>query len=325
MNPELAHSATRAGPTRSWPAAPPAPPLAVRVLASEPCRAGAVPLVVDDEPMPTVVYFHGGGWVVGDRRHPPRPRPSHLHARCDAVVVSVDYRLSARGPVPGGLRGRLARAAEWAYQNASVCWSSASNDFARSSPETARAASSRRRWPSGAATPAGRSPRSCCSTRSPTSQGAMTAEPCQRLLHVTRVERTQGELRTDPSRAWPISPRSLRLRRGIGRLAGVAQTAGGRPERPGTRPLCTRRRWTSCGPRATSTPTRCAGPACDVISREWPTLNHSYFGLGGVSAVADGAAATGAAATDLHEILRRNAPAAAGPRRPAERPLPLYP
>ena len=45
----------------------------------------------------------------------------------------------------------------------------------------------------------------------------------------------------------------------------------------------------------------------DVISREYPSLNHSYFGLGGVSAVADAAAQE--AATDLLEILRRNATA----------------
>jgi acetyl esterase len=38
-----------------------------------------------------------------------------------------------------------------------------------------------------------------------------------------------------------------------------------------------------------------------VISREWPTLNHSYFGFGGVSAVADSAAAQ--AAEDLRELL----------------------
>jgi acetyl esterase len=39
-----------------------------------------------------------------------------------------------------------------------------------------------------------------------------------------------------------------------------------------------------------------------VIAREHPSLNHSYFGLGGVSAVADAAAAQ--AADDLHELLR---------------------
>ena len=42
----------------------------------------------------------------------------------------------------------------------------------------------------------------------------------------------------------------------------------------------------------------------DVISREFPSLNHSYFGLGGVSGVAD--AAAGQAADDLRELLARH-------------------
>jgi acetyl esterase len=38
-----------------------------------------------------------------------------------------------------------------------------------------------------------------------------------------------------------------------------------------------------------------------VVAREHPSLNHSYFGLGGVSAVADAAAAQ--AAEDLRTVL----------------------
>jgi acetyl esterase len=41
----------------------------------------------------------------------------------------------------------------------------------------------------------------------------------------------------------------------------------------------------------------------DVIAREFPSLNHSYFGLGGVAAVADAAAAEGA--DDLRTVLAR--------------------
>ena len=41
----------------------------------------------------------------------------------------------------------------------------------------------------------------------------------------------------------------------------------------------------------------------DVIAREHPSLNHAYFGLGGVSSVADAAASE--AADDLREILAR--------------------
>ena len=46
-----------------------------------------------------------------------------------------------------------------------------------------------------------------------------------------------------------------------------------------------------------------AAAGVDVIAREHPSLNHSYFGLGGVSAVADAASAQ--AAQDLLEILAR--------------------
>ena len=49
----------------------------------------------------------------------------------------------------------------------------------------------------------------------------------------------------------------------------------------------------------------------DVISREHPSLNHSYFGLGGVSAVADAAAAQ--AAADLNELLDRRSAGTAAP------------
>lgn len=62
--------------------------------------------------LPTVVFFHGGGWVVGDL-------DSHdLTARTiatlsDAVVVSVDYRLAPEHPFPAGLEDASA-AARWA-------------------------------------------------------------------------------------------------------------------------------------------------------------------------------------------------------------------
>lgn len=55
-----------------------------------------------DNPLPTVVYYHGGGWVTGTldsidglcRR---------LARRLEAVVVSVDYRLAPEQPFPAGL------------------------------------------------------------------------------------------------------------------------------------------------------------------------------------------------------------------------------
>ncbi|MCF6471446.1 alpha/beta hydrolase [Nonomuraea sp. MG754425] len=52
-----------------------------------------------DAPLPVVVYFHGGGWVLGSvRRNDATARD--LAIRTGAVVVSVDYRLAPEHPFP---------------------------------------------------------------------------------------------------------------------------------------------------------------------------------------------------------------------------------
>ena len=46
-----------------------------------------------DEPVPTIIYFHGGGWVVGDNdTH--MPTCARLALEANALVVSVDYPLA---------------------------------------------------------------------------------------------------------------------------------------------------------------------------------------------------------------------------------------
>ncbi|MEU9987043.1 alpha/beta hydrolase [Streptomyces sp. NPDC048045] len=62
---------------------------------------------VSDEPVPAVVWIHGGGWLEGDRRFPPPTVPAELlfgsilGARL--AVVTIDYRHSLEAPFPAQL------------------------------------------------------------------------------------------------------------------------------------------------------------------------------------------------------------------------------
>jgi len=67
-------------------------------------------------PMPVLVFFHGGGWVIGSiETHDAVCRPLANAAGC--IVVSVDYRLAPEHPFPAGLDDALA-ATEWVAANA---------------------------------------------------------------------------------------------------------------------------------------------------------------------------------------------------------------
>lgn len=69
-----------------------------------------------ERPQPLVLYFHGGGWVVGSLdTHDSNCRK--LADETDYVVVSVDYRLAPEHPFPAGLEDCYA-AFEWAAANA---------------------------------------------------------------------------------------------------------------------------------------------------------------------------------------------------------------
>ena len=69
-----------------------------------------------DGPHPTIVFFHGGGFVIGDLD----THDDHTRLLCrdvDAVVLSVAYRLAPETPFPGGYEDCLA-ATMWAVEHA---------------------------------------------------------------------------------------------------------------------------------------------------------------------------------------------------------------
>jgi acetyl esterase len=72
-----------------------------------PGPAGPVPArayvpVATDEPLPVVVFFHGGGWTIGSvAEYDPIAR--QIANRSGALVVSVDYRLAPEHPYPAAV------------------------------------------------------------------------------------------------------------------------------------------------------------------------------------------------------------------------------
>ncbi|XP_066347259.1 tuliposide A-converting enzyme 1, chloroplastic-like [Miscanthus floridulus] len=87
--------------------------------------------------LPVVVYFHGGGFVIGSAGSAAYHRClNDLAAACPAVAVSVDYRLAPEHPVPAAYEDSLA-ALKWALSSSSVAdaeadpWLAAHGDPAR--------------------------------------------------------------------------------------------------------------------------------------------------------------------------------------------------
>jgi acetyl esterase len=67
-------------------------------------------------PFPVLVWFHGGGWVVGDLETTD-PTARHLTVGANCVVISVDYRLAPETKFPGAVDDSYA-ATVWAAQQA---------------------------------------------------------------------------------------------------------------------------------------------------------------------------------------------------------------
>jgi acetyl esterase/lipase len=69
-----------------------------------------------DGPHPIVVYFHGGGWVLGDQASDD-PLCRDICVRADVVVVSVDYRHAPEARFPAAIDDGFA-ALGWIAANA---------------------------------------------------------------------------------------------------------------------------------------------------------------------------------------------------------------
>jgi acetyl esterase/lipase len=76
------------------------------------------PPVAQHSDLPLVVFYHGGGWAIGDLdTHDPVARAHAVGA--EAIVVSVDYRLAPEHPFPAGVDDCWA-ALQWAAEHAAA-------------------------------------------------------------------------------------------------------------------------------------------------------------------------------------------------------------
>ena len=108
MTPQSARDALRA--LAASRAAVPPPPVASAIDTEVKGAAGKLAARVyrvSDEQSPTVVFFHGGGWVAGDLETHDR-QARLLAIETGAVVVSVDYRRPPETRFPGAFEDGFA-------------------------------------------------------------------------------------------------------------------------------------------------------------------------------------------------------------------------
>ncbi|HYD96264.1 MAG TPA: alpha/beta hydrolase [Noviherbaspirillum sp.] len=100
---------------------PDAPPVAIVRELQAPGPGGAIPLRLyrpqaGDAPLPALVYFHGGGWTIGDLdTHDTLCRQLANASGC--IVVAVDYRMGPEHRFPAAVDDSLA-ALHWVHAQA---------------------------------------------------------------------------------------------------------------------------------------------------------------------------------------------------------------
>ncbi|MBA3782954.1 MAG: alpha/beta hydrolase [Nocardioides sp.] len=250
--------------------------------------AGGVPARVfwptEGEVAGTLVYFHGGGWILGGI-------DTHLHharrlaVEAGVVVVSVDYRLAPEHPFPAAYDDCLA-ATRWAADSLGELGGATAGlvvggDSAGAQLAASVAIACR---DTGLDLAAQLLVVPVVDGRGAYADRARNAEFPSRESNATGyglLLTTMGAFveHYAPTSAddWRVSP--ILARSSAGSLAGLApaivHTAGFDVLRDEGRAYAD-------ALSAAGTP---------VTFRTWPTLNHSFLGLGGVSAAADAAAA----------------------------------
>ncbi len=74
------------------------------------------PPVAQHDNLPVVVFYHGGGWAIGDLDTHDHVARAHA-VGAEAIVVSVDYRLAPEHPFPAGVQDAWA-ALRWVGEHA---------------------------------------------------------------------------------------------------------------------------------------------------------------------------------------------------------------
>jgi acetyl esterase len=241
-------------------------------------------------PIPLIVYFHGGGWVIGGIE----TQLAHAYRQCTqvgAVVVSVGYRCAPEALFPAAFDDCLA-VTDWAAGQAVRLGAHpdllvVSGDSAGGQLATSVAIARR---------DAGQPLAAQLMLCPVTDAFGRYADAATNATYPSRTMQAEGPgltlatmawfadtyLGNDDGGDWRVSP----IRADLRSLApAVVHTATFDPLRDE-------------GNRYAQA---LAAAGVVVTAREFPTLNHGYFGLGGVSAAVDAAAAQ--AARDLREIL----------------------